>query len=103
MGRNNRALQARFVTDILEKNAEKKALNILSALRNLSTKHTKDELETATHTLFEISTNPTIPVLKGILDRRKKREQKSNVDNQQSNNNNHGFTRGAKYFGGDKK
>lgn len=93
----------RFVTDILEKNAEKKALNIFGALRNLSTKHTKDELETATHTLLEISTNPTIPVLKGILDRRKKREQKSNLDNQQGNDNNHGFTRGAKYFGGGKK
>jgi len=53
--------------------------------------------------LLVISTNPTIPVLKGILDRRKKREQKSNVDNHQINNNNHGFTRGAKYFGGDKK
>ncbi|MDQ1005333.1 vacuolar-type H+-ATPase subunit I/STV1 [Neobacillus niacini] len=92
-----------LVSHILETNAEKKALNILSALRNLSNKHTRDELESATHTLLEILTNPTIPVLKGVLDRRKKRKQKSKIDNHQINNNDHGFTRGAKYFGGDKK
>ena len=93
----------RFVSYILEMNAEKKALNILSTLRNLSTKYTKIELEKATHTLLEISTNPTISVLKGVLDRGKKRKQKSNIDNQQNNTNDHGFIRGAEYFGGDKK
>src|SRR5699024_7700907 len=49
----------------LEHNPEKKALSILSTLRNLSTKHTKEELEKATHRLLEISTNRTISVLKG--------------------------------------
>ena len=92
-----------FVSYVLEVNAEKKALNILSTLRNLSTKHTKEELEKATHTLLEISTNPTISVLKGVLDRKKKRKQKSNINNQQNNTNDHGFTRGAEYFGGNKK
>ncbi|MFC7393363.1 IS21 family transposase [Scopulibacillus cellulosilyticus] len=92
-----------FVSYILEVNAEKKALSMLSTLRNLSTKYTNKELEKATHTLLEISTNPTISVLKGVLDRSKKRKQKSNIDSQKNNNNDHGFTRGAEYFGGNKK
>lgn len=92
-----------FVSYILEMNAEKKALNILSTLRNLSTKYSKIELEKATHTLLEISTNPTISVLKGVLDRSKKRRKKSAIDKQQNNTNHHGFIRGAEYFGGDKK
>lgn len=94
----------KLVSYFLEENAEKKALNILSTLRNLSTKHTKEELEAATHTLLEISTNPTISVLKGVLDRRKKRKQQSTRNHQQKNHTDyHGFTRGAAYFGGDKK
>ena len=92
-----------FVSYILEMNAEKKALSMLSTLRNLSTKHTNKELEKATHTLLEISTNPTISVLKGVLDRGKKRKQKSSIDNHKDNANNHGFIRGAEYFGGDNK
>jgi len=47
-----------FVSYILEKNVEKKALNTLSTLRNLSIKYTKIEMEKATETLLEISTNP---------------------------------------------
>lgn len=95
----------KFVSYILENNVEKKALNILSTLRNLSTKYKNDELESATHTLLEISTNPTIAVLKGVLDRGRKRKQKARTDKQQNKNNtsNHGFTRGAQYFGGNKK
>ncbi|WP_255428633.1 hypothetical protein [Sporosarcina sp. resist] len=91
----------RLVAYILKHNPEKKALMILSSLRNVSTKHTKDELETATQTLLEISTNPTIPVLKGILDRRNKRKSKDNE--QIIHHENHGFTRGAKYLGGKSK
>ncbi|MFD2751776.1 IS21 family transposase, partial [Virgibacillus siamensis] len=91
-----------FVSYILEINAKKKALNILSALRNLSTKYAKEEIEKATKTLLEISTNPTISVLKGVLDRSRKRKKKSNIDNQQNNTNSHGFVRGAEYFGGNK-
>ena len=91
----------RLVTYILKHNPEKKALTILSSLRNVSTKHTKDELETATQTLLEISTNPTIPVLKGILDRRNKRKSKDNESI--IHHENHGFIRGAKYFGGESK
>lgn len=88
---------AQFVSYILEMNPEKKALNILGTLRNLSTKYTNDEIERATYTLLEISTNPTISVLKGVLDRGKKRRKKSNIDNHQNNTNDHGFTRGAEY------
>ncbi|WP_233201629.1 IS21 family transposase, partial [Sporosarcina sp. P10] len=89
----------RLVAHILKQNPEKKALTILSSLRNVSTKHTKEVLEAAIQTLLEISTNPTIPVLKGILDRRNKRKPKDN--NPIIRQENHGFTRGAKYFGGE--
>lgn len=91
----------RLVAYILKHNPEKKALTILSSLRNVSTKHTKEELEAGIQTLLEISTNPTIPVLKGILDRRNKRKPKDNDPIIQHEN--HGFTRGAKYFGGESK
>lgn len=90
----------RLVAHILKQNPEKKALTILSSLRNISNKHTNDVLETATETLLEISTNPTIPVLKGILDRRNKNKSKSNEPI--IHHKNHGFTRGAKYFGGER-
>ncbi|WP_130859140.1 IS21 family transposase [Gracilibacillus phocaeensis] len=90
-----------FVSYILEMNVEKKALTILSSLRNLSTKYTQKELEKATQTLLEIATNPTVSVLKGILKRKKKKTQnrKIDIDNHQTNNDNYGFVRGAEYFG----
>lgn len=96
---------AQFVSRILETNVEKKALNILGTLRNLSTKYTKSELEKATKKLLEISTNPTVSVLKGILERSKKRKQnqKTDTNNHQINDSDYGFIRGAKYFGGDEK
>ncbi|MGP7817393.1 hypothetical protein [Niallia sp. 01092] len=84
---------------------EKKALNILSTLRNLSTKYTKKEIEKATETLLEISTNPTISVLKSVLERNKKRKQTQKMDRNShgSNSDDFGFVRGAKYFGRDNK
>lgn len=93
----------KLVSYILKTNVEKKALNILGTLRNLSTKHSKDELEEATQTLLDISTNPTVSVLKGILERSKKRKQKMGTRSQHINTEDYGFARGAKYFGGDKK
>lgn len=90
----------KFVAHILKQHPEKKALTILSSLRNVSSKHSKDNLELAAQTLLDISTNPTIPVLKGILERRKKRKPK---EDHSTIHENHGFTRGAKYFGGGNK
>ena len=94
-----------FVSYILKSNIEKKALNILSTLRNLSTKHTKNDLEKATQTLLDISTNPTVSVLKSILDRKKKQpnNKKKDKDNSQTHREDYGFVRGAKYFGRDSK
>ncbi|WP_203249336.1 IS21 family transposase [Sporosarcina beigongshangi] len=90
-----------FVSRILEMNVEKKALNILGTVRNLSTKYSIEELEKAIETLLDISTNPTVSVLKGILERRKKRE--ATPSNYPANDENYGFVRGANYFGRDKK
>ncbi|WP_200809529.1 Mu transposase domain-containing protein [Virgibacillus dakarensis] len=94
-----------FVSYILKNNIEKKALNILSTLRNLSTKYAKNELEEATQTLLEISTNPTVSVLKSILERKKKqrKNKKKDIDNHETHNEDYGFVRGAKYFGRDSK
>lgn len=96
---------AEFVSYILEINVEKKALNILASLRNLSRKYTNNDMEKATQTLLEVSTNPTISVLKSILERNKNRDkkQKENTDSYHVNDDDHGFIRGAKYFGGDEQ
>lgn len=94
-----------FVSHILDTNVEKKALNILSTLRNLSTKYSSEELEKATQILLEISTNPTISVLKGVLDRNKRRKQykKAEINNDTLSSEGYGFIRGAKYFGRNNK
>jgi transposase len=94
-----------FVSYILEMNVEKKALNILSTLRNLASKYTKEEIEKATETLLEISTNPTVSVLKSVLDRNKKKKQnlKTDINRHNTTSNDFGFVRGAKYFGRDNK
>ncbi len=77
----------------------------MSTLRNLSTKHSKDDLEQATQTLLDISTNPTVSVLKSILDRKKKQQnnKKEDRNNLQTQKEDYGFVRGAKYFGRDSK
>ncbi|MHA6261543.1 IS21/IS408/IS1162 family transposase [Sporosarcina sp. CAU 1771] len=95
----------KFVTQILKVNVEKKALNILGTLRNLEIKYPGEELEKATTILLEISTNPTVSVLKGILDRSRKRKQQSKTDtsSRKMDADDHGFIRGAQYFGRNEK
>ena len=95
----------KYVAYILEKNVEKKALNILSTLQNLARKHTTEELEKAITTLLEISTTPSNTVLKGILERKRKSPKitESAAKTQAASIKGHGFTRGAAYFGRDKK
>lgn len=95
----------KYVMYILENNVEKKALNILSTLQNIARKFTVEELEQAITTLLEISTTPSNTVLKGILERKKKslKAQESVAKTQLASTESHGFTRGAAYFGRDKK
>jgi len=94
---------SKFVSHILEMNPEKKALNILSTLRNLAAKYPNKDLESATQTLLEISQHPTVSVLKGILDRyKKKQKQSTKQPDSNDRTENHGFVRGAQYFGRDK-
>ncbi|MEB5457756.1 hypothetical protein [Virgibacillus pantothenticus] len=71
----------------------------------MSTKHAKDDLEQATQTLLDISTNPTVSVLKSILERKKHQQnnKKKDRDNLQTHKEDYGFVRGAKYFGRDSK
>lgn len=95
----------KYVMYILEHHVEKKALQILSTLQNMVKKYTPEELEQAITTLVEISSNPSNTVLKGVLERTK---QASKTKNQpakitSASSENHGFTRGAAYFGKEKK
>jgi hypothetical protein len=41
--------------------------------------------------------------LKGVLERNKKRKQKTDTTSPQTKDNDYGFVRGAKYFGRDNK
>lgn len=92
----------RFVEHILKTNVEKKALNILNGLKNIASKKTDTELEEATKTLMKISSHPTVAVLKSILERQKKKQMDKQLV-RESPTEDHGFTRGATYFGRDKK
>lgn len=95
----------KFVSYLLNENVEKKALSILSVLRNLEGKSTKQQLEDAAETLLTVSTQPTLSVFKGILDRQKKKAIAAGYKNERAikADQEFGFTRGADYFGGDKK
>ncbi|MBW6065490.1 IS21 family transposase, partial [Planococcus sp. CP5-4] len=92
----------RLVEHILKTNVEKKALNILNGLRNTASKKTSTELEAATKTLLEISSHPTVAVLKSILARQKKKQADKQLVREPQTED-YGFTRGATYFGRDKK
>lgn len=90
----------KFVDSMLEQNAEKKALSILSALRNIAEKYEPTTLEKSVDTLLAISSNPTLSVLKSILDREVKRiPPESPAKKSKSMANDYGFVRGAAYFG----
>ncbi|WP_299834278.1 IS21 family transposase [uncultured Metabacillus sp.] len=94
-----------FVSHILEMNVEKKALNSLSTLRNIAKKYPNEEIEKATETLLEISTNPTVSVFKSVVERNKKKKQtkKTDINRPRTTSEDYGFVRGAKYFGRDTK
>ncbi|WP_235715788.1 IS21 family transposase [Alkalihalobacillus hemicellulosilyticus] len=90
----------KFVSLMLEQNPEKKALSILSALRNIAEKYDPITLEKSVDTLLTISSNPTLSVLKSILDRQNKRiPAESATEKSKSMANDYGFVRGAAYFG----
>lgn len=93
----------RFVSFILEANPEKKALNILATLRNTAKKYTNQDMEKATETLLHISSNPTISVLKSILERNKGKGNKKSSLSSKKDDNDYGFVRGATYFGRSKQ
>jgi hypothetical protein len=92
----------RLVEYILQTNVEKKALNILNGLRNIASRKTNTELEEAAKTLLEISSHPTVAVLKSILERQKKKQSNKETIHE-SQTKDYGFVRGAKYFGRDEK
>ncbi len=95
----------KFVGYILNNNVEKKALTVLSSVKNL-TKYYPDELiEAGCETLMSISKAPTLSVLKTILKRMKEsnKSKENETLNETKTDSNYGFARGAKYFGGVKE
>lgn len=75
-------------------------MSILSALRNIAEKYDPITLEKSVDTLLTISSNPTLSVLKSILDRQNKRiPPESSTEKSKSMANDYGFVRGAAYFG----
>lgn len=95
----------KYVAYILENHVEKKALQILNTLQNLTKKYAAEELEQAITTLLEISSSPSNTVLKGILKRAKQASKAKNGPTKTAtvSTENHGFTRGAAYFGREKR
>lgn len=91
-----------FVEYILSNNAEKKALTILSSVKNLSKYYSDALIEDGCETLMSISKVPTLSVLKTILKRMKdsKKSKENETLNETRTDADYGFIRGAKYFGG---
>lgn len=95
----------KYVAYILENHVEKKALQMINTLQNLTKKYAAEELEQAITTLLEISSNPSNTVLKGLLERTKQTSKAKNkpMKTTIASTENHGFTRGAAYFGREKQ
>lgn len=94
-----------YVEYLLSSHVEKKALRLLATLRNTATKYPEDMLESGCQTLLSVAKEPTNKLLKTILLRAQKRANlaaskgiASIVAHQTDQQ--HGFVRGAKYFGG---
>src|SRR5699024_6264331 len=94
-----------YVESILSSNTERKALKLLATLKNIASKYSAEEIESACHTLMSVAKEPTNTLLKSILSRAKKRINEINNQStykkiKEQTDNQHGFVRGASYFGG---
>lgn len=91
-----------FVDYVLENQVEKQALRTLMSFKNLVKKHTNDLIETSCEILLSITNQPSLATFKTILKRQNEKENVSKkLDTKQEIvSENHGFTRGADYFGG---
>lgn len=90
---------------IIKINVEKRALNVLTGMRRLEKQYRLDELETGAEILMGITSHPTLTTFKQILQRQKKRENAQPITEETHKNTdrNHGFVRGAQYFGGNQR
>jgi hypothetical protein len=96
-----------YVQSILLSNAEKKALKLLATLRNTASKYSTEDLEAGCETMMSVAKEPTNSLLKSILNRAQKRKKTLNNHSiksliEEQTDNQHGFVRGASYFGGRK-
>ncbi|MFC4736276.1 IS21 family transposase [Bacillus daqingensis] len=92
----------KLVTCILDQHPEKKALTMLSALRQEASKESIVVQEEVAALLEQISTRPTVTVFKTLLDRKRKQRNATPSRRSSTKVNEHGFVRGAAYFGKDR-
>lgn len=95
----------KLVEHILKSNVEKKALGMLMTLKNQGRKFSKKDIEAACQTVLEVSSNPTVALVKTVLERNKKRKQSQDNGTlmETKTDTDYGFARGANYFGGKSK
>lgn len=91
------------VVELILKNAavERQGVQSIFTLKKVLRKHTKYELEKACQTVLDVTERPTVSLVKTALKNNQKQikeeQMKKAVDKLTQN---HGFTRGANYYGG---
>lgn len=92
-----------LVDHLLQNTSEKQALVQLASLNGTERKYAKAALEKAAETLMQTATNPTVSVFKTILARQSTPTKSDQATSERSSKAEHGFIRGASYFGGKDK
>lgn len=88
---------------IIEQHVEKQALRIISGIQKLEDKYGVNLIEDTSEILMSITSQPTLSTFKTTLKRQHQKNVKKQTHSSQETDNNHGFTRGADYFGRSRK
>ncbi|OJF91401.1 IS21 family transposase [Alkalibacterium sp. 20] len=91
------------VVELLLENsvAEKQAINSIFSLKKILRKYTKYELEKASQMVLDVTKRPTVSLIKTTLQTNQKHLEENQIKQAIDKvNQNHGFTRGAAYYGG---
>ncbi|UCZ52932.1 hypothetical protein LGQ02_19460 [Bacillus shivajii] len=80
---------------------EKQALQSIFSLKKAERRYTKYEIERACKMVISMTKRPTVKSIQTILKNNKKNDAEQELKRQTDiSKNNHGFTRGASYYGG---
>ena len=90
------------VKQILDQQAEKRALKILSGIQNLENKYSAQLIEESSEIILSITKQPTLSTFKTIIKRQYKHKKNSGSSYSKSaqTDTDYGFSRGSDYFGG---